>query len=588
MSPLVSDQVQRFPLGLFAPSPTNPRKRFNPTKLAELAASIKKYDVLQPVTARPNPAYRDGNGQPPLELVAGERRWRASGLAEAADLPTLVKNLSDLEALEIQLAENMERDDLHPLEEAGGMQQLMDASRTAGKPLSVEDMAIKIGKSPRWVALRLELLRLCDEAREPFFDGTINASVAGLIARMPNVDQQREATARILTGFNGEPFTYRAAAEYLRKEFMLDLARATFNIDAAYKVAGPCHRCDKRSGSKPDLFDDVKTGDLCQDSKCFAAKGEEAHERLLQACRDAGHQVLQGDHARRLMPSSATPSGYFLAKDPCVTLTADKRSLFDLFGDKQKGFITVELTGSRSLVTLVPEATARKLLKAKNLLRTAAPAPEPTKATAPASSSPVAAPAPVLQADKVKPTLKPQPLTPQQMEHAIETRAGALFSQQLFGALAKALLDADEPPLLVLRTIVKGCLVSLSAQAHELLKRTPYCPSIPATHALPIGAPKHAAAADYLKDMNGRDLADLLALIQVAEELSNEDPHDDLDAYSTVALPLAQEFGVDAQGLQRMADGYAAELVTAEEDQRMGKTSAGDVFAAAHGEASHA
>jgi ParB/RepB/Spo0J family partition protein len=526
---------------------------------------------------------------PLLELVAGECRWRSSEIAGATDLPTLVKALTDLEVLEIQLVENMQRADLHPLEEAEGMRRLLDATEKAGKPLAAEGLAIMLGKSTRWVFLRLELLNLCDEAREAFLDDVINASVAGLIARMPNVDQQREATARILTGFNGEPFTFRAAAEYLRKEFMLDLARATFNIDAAYKVDGPCHRCDKRSGSKPDLFDDVKVGDLCQDSKCFAAKGEEAHEQLLQQCRDAGHQVLQGDNARRLMPSSATPSGYFLAKDPCVTLTADKRSLFDLFGDKQKGFVTVELTGSRSLVTLVPEAVARKLLKAKNLLRAAAPTPAPVAAPAPAARAatppPQAAPAP--QADTAQPKLKPQPLSPAQLAHAIELRAGVLFSHQLFNALAGALVAADEPPLLVLQNLVKGCLVSLSAQAHDLLRRTPHCPNIPATHALPSGPDKHAVVADYLRGMNGRDLADLLALVQVAEELSNEDCLATLDAYSTVATPLASAFGIDMAALQRHADAYAAEQVEAEEEARLGKVSAGDAFAATHGEAVH-
>ncbi|RZL32869.1 MAG: ParB/RepB/Spo0J family partition protein, partial [Rubrivivax sp.] len=382
MSPLVSDQVQRFALALFKPSPTNPRKRFNPTKLSELAESIKRHDVLQPVTARPNPEFAEGNGMPPLELVAGERRWRASQLAEAADLPALVKDLNDLEVLEIQLVENIERDDLHPLEEAGGIHDLMTCSHKAGKPLNTEDMGLKLGKSPRWVALRLELLRLCDEARAAFLDDVINASVAGLIARMPNVDQQREATARILTGFNGEPFTFRAAADYLRKEFMLDLARAPFNIHAIdYKVATTCTACPKRSGSKPDLFDDVKTGDLCQDSRCFAAKSEEAHQRLLQQCRDAGHRLVQGKDATKLLSGEVKlDSGHYVASEPCSDLTSDKRQLFDIFGAAQKGFVTIEHPTTHALVTWVPAKIVKKLLQAKGLLRAAAPKPAPAPA----------------------------------------------------------------------------------------------------------------------------------------------------------------------------------------------------------------
>ncbi len=572
---LVSDQVQRFPLGCFKPSPTNPRKRFNPTKLAELAASITKHKVLQPVTSRPNPEFVEGNGQPPLELVAGERRWRASEIAGEPELPTLVKDLSDLEVLEIQLVENIERDDLHPLEEAAGIHNLMEASRKAGKPLNTEDMGLKLGKSPRWVALRLELLRLCDEAREAFLADTINASVAGLIARMPNLDQQREATARILTGFNGEPFTFRAAADYLRKEFMLDLARATFNIDAAYRVAGPCHRCDKRSGSKPDLFDDVKTGDLCQDSKCFAAKGEEAHERLLQACRDAGHQVLQGDNARRLMPSSATPSGYFLAKDPCVTLTADKRSLFDLFGDKQKGFITVELTGSRSLVTLVPEDIARKLLKAKKLLRAAAPAEAPTPEAAPASAP---APAPVAQAPQApKPAAKPVPLSPAQLRGAIDQRAGELFSRQLFMKLCAALRAAEELPLVILRCKIADDLIGASYESLQLVGQQ--------FADMPEGTP---AIRAWLSTLDGRQLGELMAVAAIAEELSNDDGLADLTFYSTNAAPLADAFGIDLHALQDAVDEVAAEEVTDAEDRRLGKVSAGDAFAAAQAETSHA
>lgn len=580
---LVSDQVQRFPLNHFKPSPTQPRERFKADKLRELADSVKRHGVLQPVLSRPNPEYAEGNGQPLLELVAGERRWRSSGMAELPDLPTLVTALTDVEVLEIQLVENIGRDDLHPYEESAGIQRLLQASAKAGSPLTVEDVAIKLGKSARWVALRLELLRLCDEARAAFLDDVINASVAGLIARMPNLDQQREATARILTGFNGEPFTYRAAAEYLRKEFMLDLTRAPFNIDVTYNVAGPCHRCDKRSGSKPDLFDDVKTGDLCQDSKCYAAKSEEAHERLLQACRDAGHQVLQGDAARRLMPSSATPSGYFLAKDPCVTLTADKRSLFDLFGDKQKGFVTVELTGSRSLVTLVPEAAARKLLKAKNLLRAAAPAPSPATTQAP---RPAAAPAPTTSAASPKPAErgaaavgKPAPLTASQRQQAIFGRAGQLFSRGLFELLVTKLREAEEPPLVILRCKAADDITGASADALELV-RMPF-PELPVL-TWPDG---RRQLSRWIDSLSGRQLAELIAVLAIAEELSNEDHLDELEDYSTHALPLAEVFGVDLAGQQAEMAERAAAQVDAEEDERLGRTSAGAAFASAHGEA---
>lgn len=569
-----AEPARHLPLGLLAPSPTNPRKRFDAAKLAELAESIKKHGVMQPILARPNPEHREGNGRPLYEIVAGERRWRASQLAGRAHILALVRDLSDVEALELQLLENIEREDLHPMEEADGLHTLMQTAK-----LVAEDVAAKIGKSVRWVFLRLALRGLCPSAREAFLSGDISASVAGLIARMPDLGQQAEATARILTGFNGEPFTYKAASEYLRKEFMLDLVRAPFNIDATYAVAGPCHRCDKRSGSKPDLFDDVKTGDLCQDSKCFAAKGEEAHERLLQACRDAGHQVLQGDNARRLMPSSATPSGYFLAKEACVTLTADKRSLFDLFGDAQKGFITVELTGSRSLVTLVPEGIARKLLKSKNLLRAAAPAPAQAPEPAPASAPAAAAPAtPAPQPAKPAPAAKPVPLSPAQLQGAIDRRAGELFSRQLFMQLCTALRQADELPLVILRCKIADDLTAASYEATQLVAQQ--FPELP----VDTGAP---AIRAWLSTLDGRQLGELMAVAAIAEELSNDDGLADLTFYSTNAAPLADAFSIDLHALQDAVDAAAAQEVTDEEDKRLGRVHAGHAFAAAQ-EASHA
>ncbi|WP_457425609.1 ParB/RepB/Spo0J family partition protein [Roseateles sp. P5_E7] len=579
MSPLISNQVQRFPLTHFKPSPTNPRKRFNPTKLAELAESIKRLDVLQPVLSRPNPDYAEGNGMPHLELVAGERRWRGSELAGAADLPTLVKDLTDLEVLDIQLVENIERDDLHPLEEADGMRRLLDASAKAGKPLAAEGLAVKLGKSPRWVFLRLELLNLCDDARDAFLEDTINASVAGLIARMPNVDQQREATARILTGFNGEPFTFRAAADYLRKEFMLDLARAPFNIDVSYSVAGPCHRCDKRSGSKPDLFDDVKTGDLCQDSKCYAAKGEEAHQRLLKACGEAGHRIVQGNDARKLLSGEVKiDGGHYVANEPCAELTTDKRQLFDIFGTIQKGFVTIEHPTTHALVTWVPAKIVKKALKAKGLLRPAAPAPAPAPVAAPAPRM-VAAPAE--QADEARPVLKPQPLTPKQLESQIKYRSGELFTSTLLASLCKSLAEAEAPSLSILQLLTIDKLLTASDDATALLQGQ--LAPFPDLASYSAGGARRAAAQKHIAPLNGRELADLLAMLLVAEELSNQDDLHTLETYANYAVALAADLQLDMEAMQAQAEQDAAAQVQAEEDNRLGRNAAGEAFAAAHG-----
>jgi hypothetical protein len=121
-----TEQAQHIPLGLLRPSPTNPRKRFTPAKITELAESIKKLGGnFQPILARPNPEYAEGNGQPRYEIVAGERRWRACAEAGMPSVLALVRDISHFDCLEIQLVENIDREDLHPLEEAEGLKALL-------------------------------------------------------------------------------------------------------------------------------------------------------------------------------------------------------------------------------------------------------------------------------------------------------------------------------------------------------------------------------------------------------------------------------------------------------------------------------
>jgi ParB/RepB/Spo0J family partition protein len=120
-----------IPLAHIVTSRTNPRKHFNPARLQELAESIRASGVRQPVLLRPLPGHRvaDTAGmvpRPEYELVSGERRFRASGMAGVTTIPAMVGAMSDDQVLEIQLVENLQRDDLTPLEEAEGYQTLMD------------------------------------------------------------------------------------------------------------------------------------------------------------------------------------------------------------------------------------------------------------------------------------------------------------------------------------------------------------------------------------------------------------------------------------------------------------------------------
>jgi len=266
-----------IPIACVVPSKTNPRKHFNDVDLAELAASIKQHGVAQPILVRPLPTTADMIDC--VEIVAGERRYRACKLAGLETIPAIVRELSDVQALEIQVVENLQRKDVHPIEEAEGYEQLMQLHG-----YKAEQLADKVGKSKAYIYARLKLCALPTAAREAFYSDKLNASTALLIARIPVVSLQEKATAEITNEHNsGHPMSYRRAVEHIQQRYMLDLDEARFNIQDAklVKSAGACTTCPKRTGSQPELFPDVDGADVCTEPDCFAAKGAAHNAKIL-------------------------------------------------------------------------------------------------------------------------------------------------------------------------------------------------------------------------------------------------------------------------------------------------------------------
>jgi ParB family transcriptional regulator, chromosome partitioning protein len=162
----------QIPIESITPSPLNPRKEFRKEAIEELAASIATKGVLEPLVVRPT-AGVGGSGDPDLaqlterfEIVMGERRWRAAKLAGLERLPCLVRMMDDLAVLEAQIAENLQREDMTPLEEASAYEALFKAAGDAGTKLGVAELAARIGKSPRSVYDKLELLKLSEPAKK--------------------------------------------------------------------------------------------------------------------------------------------------------------------------------------------------------------------------------------------------------------------------------------------------------------------------------------------------------------------------------------------------------------------------------------
>lgn len=164
------DQTDAGPVTMrlmdIVPNKDQPRKTFDEGALMELSESIEKHGVLQPLLVRPMP-----NGS--YQLVAGERRWRASRMAGLTEVPVVIKELTDTQTMEIALIENLQREDLNPIEEAEGLQALID---TCG--MTQDEVAVSVGRSRPAVTNSIRLLRLPDEVLELTREGKLSAGHA--------------------------------------------------------------------------------------------------------------------------------------------------------------------------------------------------------------------------------------------------------------------------------------------------------------------------------------------------------------------------------------------------------------------------
>jgi ParB family chromosome partitioning protein len=156
-----------LPIDLISPNPRNPRRRFADEELADLCQSIREHGVVQPVVVRSSQT----SGR--YEIIAGERRWRAAQLAGMKEIPAIIRDVGDREALELAIVENIQRTDLNPVEEALGFQQLID-----DHGYTQADLGQVIGKSRSHVANTLRLLKLPEDVRAMLVDGVLSAGHA--------------------------------------------------------------------------------------------------------------------------------------------------------------------------------------------------------------------------------------------------------------------------------------------------------------------------------------------------------------------------------------------------------------------------
>jgi len=170
---------RRAPIENIRANPRNPRRTFSDMEIAELTASVKERGIIQPIVVR---AVRGQDNN--YEIIAGERRWRAAQRAGLHEVPIVVVEATDAQALEIAIIENVQRADLNPLEEAAGYQALMDNFQH-----SQDDVAQIVGKSRSHVANTLRLLKLPDSVKAHLTSGKLTAGHARMLIGVPNAEQ---------------------------------------------------------------------------------------------------------------------------------------------------------------------------------------------------------------------------------------------------------------------------------------------------------------------------------------------------------------------------------------------------------------
>jgi ParB family chromosome partitioning protein len=195
------ERVQKISLDRIRPCHFQPRKDFTEESLHELAASIKEQGVVQPLLVRPK-----GDG---FELIAGERRWRAAKLAGIETVPIIVRQANDRTVLELALIENLQRENLNPMEEAQGYSQLAQQFE-----LTQEEIALKVGKSRAAVANALRLLQLASAVRDYVRKGFLSVGHAKVLLGVSNPETQTQLAERVLR----ENLSVRATEDLLKSQ----------------------------------------------------------------------------------------------------------------------------------------------------------------------------------------------------------------------------------------------------------------------------------------------------------------------------------------------------------------------------------
>lgn len=348
MNTEIKNELQEVDIKNIFVSKTNPRKTFDEDSMKELQESISKVGVLQPILLRYIPDGFDKEMNQDYELVCGERRYRAATAIGMKSIPANIRYLTDDEAFELQIIENLERKDVHPLEEAEAFKRMLDSGK-----YQIADIAAKFAKPETFIAQRLKFVDLIDEIKKDFYEGKLGIGHAIQIARLGEKDQKQ-----IYDGAHGGWNPGYGTVDELRDQIeddTYDLDEAPFDTkdENLLKCATACEVCPKRAGANPTLFADIEETNRCFDTGCYDQKMEAHITKTIARIIENGEDVLFGRGYN-------SPEGFIKdviqqyklpvlkEYDDFIESSESKQKLFFISGRDAGKLATVKLIGSKS------------------------------------------------------------------------------------------------------------------------------------------------------------------------------------------------------------------------------------------------
>lgn len=312
-------EVKNIPLSDIQPSPLNPRKTFDEEGIRDLADNIRQNGLLQPITIRPV----EGKDVP-YEIVCGERRYRAFILNQQirvqvpSDIPCIVRDMTDEEALDAMITENLQRQDVDPIEEAFAFGQLVKTGK------SIEEIALRFGKSKRFIQERIKLDNLLPELKKMVTDGNLHIGAAMHVCKLTE-DEQRE----FLEWCDDQEGISKRDAEEFTNDLFMNIGKADWHRDFKGPCGTTCIECPFNNANVGCLFYEMKPHDAtCTNRERWNAKH---YSWLCQRIDDnADVLVKDGDNLEAGKSVIVGEPGYFV--EDC----AEYKSLLDYI--RGKGF----------------------------------------------------------------------------------------------------------------------------------------------------------------------------------------------------------------------------------------------------------